>query len=393
MNPVNPIKSFNEYMIPALITVVLLVLSVLLHLKWCGTQMVSPESMWLGNLQYHLDTYPFSIRYLIAYPLLFLNNYFSLPVRESFFVIQYTLAFMLGLAFYRFLRILEFNIRWSNIGVFLLIIAYPIFCAHFEPVHTFDDILAYLFILISFSYILMRKICLGAIFFLLSCFAREQSLIFFPIFLLVVIWFIKDKSFSKKLIYVFTPLVIYLIFYWIVWEPSNPERFQLIIYNFENFLRARDSIYSFFISFGFIWMASFVFLWRLLKTKKTQISNFIFWGTILSVPSTIALTFFLTLARETRIFFPPFIFLIPLALWELSFLNSALKNLLIEKRIILYSINAAVLLAIGFYLGFQIFPSFEFRNCTETSQYFAGFHFGVILIMMEIYLLKKLKIT
>ncbi len=378
--------TLKEYAKPVVVTLVALVLSFFLHLKWCGTTMSLSEEIWQKMLEFHLTWYPFSIRYFTSYSVLFLQNAFSLPVRESFFMLQFSLAFVLALVFYRYLRVLSFSQQQSTVGVFLLLSSYPILCAHFEPVHTWDDFWSYLFVTMAVTSVIRGKLGAGMVYFTLGCFAREQTLLFYPVLVVAAGWFSKDVSPLRRTLWLLSPLIVYGAFYGALWQNPDPKRFELIRFNFEHSLRTRDTIFSLFISFGFIWLASATALVRAMDANRGKVSRLLFWGALFTGPATVALTLFFTFARETRIFFPPFIFLLPLALVELTSAYSFIKKTKPLGRRMIQIALFGLLMAIGFLLGKLAFPYFEYRSCGRFAQQWAGLHFGLILNLAAFYI-------
>lgn len=339
----------------------------------------------MGKLDYHLTVYPFSIRYLTSYPLLLLSRVFHFPVRESFFVLQFSLSFLLGLAFFRYLRQLDFSRLWANVGVFILMSAYPMLCAHFEPVHTWDDIWAYLFVTLSLTAVLRRQVTATLIWFTLACFAREQTLVLYPVFAIPFWWLLAKNKPPAKILWLLVPVVVYGLFYAIVWQEPIASRYRLIDFNFETALRSRDTIFSLYISFGVIWLLAGVSLVRQLAGKLEVSDKILTWGLILSVPATVVVALFLSCARETRILFPPFVFALPLALYEIQGLTRIVDRIRKRGHLTSLILGGGVLAAFGLYLSFLIFPAFEFRNCARFAQQWSGVHFGAILITLALY--------
>ncbi|MCX6825953.1 MAG: hypothetical protein NTV06_01600 [candidate division Zixibacteria bacterium] len=379
--------SYKEYLIPIIITLVILTLSFFLHLKWCGSSMRQSEEIWQERLDYHLNYYPFSIRYFTTYSALFVKNLFALPPRESFFIIQFLLAIIMGPLFYRYLRLLSFDKIWANIGLFLLYSAYPILGAHIEPVYTWDDFWVYIFLILTFTAIIKGRLLPASLFLTLGAFAREQTFLFWPVFVLASFWYCRNYPRWKSIIYIAAPLIIYLPFYYIKWQPF-PGRTEFIIYNFETPLRGSDSIFSFLISFGVIWLTSAIGMGFARQKDRWVKSKLLIWGAILSVPTTAALTFFLTRARETRIFFPPFIFLIPLTIIFLQSVYEYFRKTMPPLKIKILFISLPVMLTIGIILAPLIFPAFEFRNCHRFHQQAFGFHLGLAMTIGIFYLMK-----
>jgi hypothetical protein len=324
---------------------------------------------------------------------LYAHRWLGLPVRESFYILQFTLAFLLGPLFYRFLRQLKFSLNWSRAGVLILFSAYPIMAAHFEPVHTWDDFWVYIFLVLTFTFITRKRLIYSLAFFTLACFAREQSLLFYPVIVLAVFLFFGEMSMGKKILYLLAPLIIYGTFYVIVYQPPADRRFELIVFNFENALRTRDSIFSFYISFGFVWVASIISLVRLARAKKSRIISLLFWGALITFPLNVPLTFFIATARETRIFFPPFVFLIPLSLISLQWIYEFIRGHFSIRRQIIALIAFHALMLSGVFLAKQIFPYFEYRQCASYCQEWAGINLGITVFLLAVYILYSKKIS
>jgi hypothetical protein len=314
--------------------------------------MSSPPDIWQGKIDLHRSLYPFTIRYFTTYSTLFLQKLTTLSIRESFFIVQFCLAFILGPVFYCFLRRLKFNRVWSNIGVFIFFTSYPMMAAHFEPVHTWDDFWTYLFLILSFSMIVKNR-------FLLS---------------------------TAKIFYSSLPVIIFGSFLALVWQDPEPKRFELIKFNFENALRTRDTLFSVYISFGFLWLTSIMTIFKLAGREKDKITRLIFWGGVITLTINTIITLFFTFARETRILFPPFVFVIPLSLLILEPVHKYFRKTLPRlKRVLLLIVFHALMIG-GVYLAWVIFPYFEYRQCADYCREWAGINFGIIIMLILIYL-------
>ncbi len=372
----------SELLVAASITVVVVGLSFFLHWKWCGSDMQLSEALFVQGHEWGLSTYPFSIRPFLAYSIELLGRLFSLEVKTSFFVIQFSLAAAVGLSFYYFLRQLSFSIGWSRLGLFLVLSAYPILAAHIEPMHTRDDLWAHLFMILALLSLLKSRMTAGIVWYTLAIFARDQSLLFFGAFLLVA-WLRCEKIPRRRLVLLsLLPLLIYGIFYAIVWQDPDPARFSLIQFNFENHLRTSDTLFSLFISFGFMWLAAPA---AFRGGRSGSAFRLLWWGAILTVPATVFLTLFLTNARETRILFPPFVFMIPLTLLTLRAILCDLRGKMSLRLAACGLALFASLMAGGVWLGYAAFPDFEYRRCQDFQRLWAGIHFGLILSLIGYY--------
>ncbi len=387
MDKIESKHSLREYLTPASITLILLAFSLLLHLIWCDSPMKASADHWDFRIKTHLTGYPFSIRYLTTQSTLIIHSLTGLAYRESFYILQYTLAFILGLSFYAYLKEWGFGRKWSNIGVFILMSSYPIVAAHFEPVHTWDDFWTYLFLILTFTALLRKKPIWGAVFFTLCCFSREQAVMYLPIYAGGLIILSEREKWNRKIIPLLLPVLIFGIFYMLVRKAESFPRYEYIIVNFTNFIRARDSIYSIFISFGFVWVAGMMGLIARRRYLDSKSSRLLFWsGLYMTIINTI-FTISFTYARETRILFPPFVFLIPLALFAFRPIGDFLKGKTIGCWATILTVITAGFIAGGIYLAKIIFPIFEYRQCVWYCQIWAGVDIGIIATLITVYLM------
>jgi hypothetical protein len=380
-------RTVYEYSIPVSITLILLAVSFILHVKACGSPMTAPPEVWQKRIDVHLTRYPFTIRYFTTYSVLFMNKFLSLPYREAFFILQFGLAFVLGPIFYRFLKELKFRKSWANVGLVILFTSYPIMAAHFEPVHTWDDFWTYSLVVLTFYSMLRGRLLAASIFFTLACLSREQALLFYPALILAAYFFAGHISLSRKVLYLLVPAVIFAVFSFAVSETPHPGRFSLVLFNFENALRTSDTLFSFYVSFGFVWVAAAIPIFRSVRGLKNAIDRFLVLAAVVTVPSNVVLTLLFTYARETRIFFPPFIFLIPLALLILEPTHIFIRKELSRQRRVIALVIFHALMFAGIYLARFVFPHFEYRQCANYCREWAGINFGIIATLAGMYVL------
>jgi len=388
MLPYNKLQK-NEFIPPLIITTVFLIISYLLH-NSCESTMFQSEETWQVRLNAHLNNYPFSIRHFTSQTIIFLNSSMGISIRESFFILNFILAFLLGPVFYVYLRKLNFSRLSSNIGIAMLFIAYPIMSAHFEPVFTWDDFWSNLFTVISFSFVLSRKFIHAGIFFALGCLAREQTVILFPAYAFTIFLFSQNQNMIKRILYVSFPVIIWGSYYSGVVRQGDPNRLKYIALNFEDFQWGRDSVFSMFISFGFMWTASFIAWFRLIDKKLNRIAMYLFWGFLLTLPVNTVFTIAMTFARETRIFFPPFIFVIPLSLIVLKALalywndsNTKTRKLCLSVLLIMIIYSSYII------IRSIVFPEFRYRQCWSYSQIWAGVNLGISIVISFLYIISR----
>jgi len=364
------------------ITATAVVVSLILHLKATWSPLLLEPEIWRKSLELHLNHYPFNIRFPQTQATLLVNRLFGLPLKESFYILQYILGFLLGPLFYNYLKTLGFGRNWSLVGLAALMLSFPILCAHFEPVHTWDDIWMYGFLILTFSALLKNNWLVASLFFTLGCFAREQMILFYPIFFIEG-FYSREKFGNRKLLLgLLIPVVIYGTFIFLTYQSPDAKRWSLFFYNFENTARAADAVVSLWISFGFLWFLAVAGTFSLIPKRSEPRFRLLFWGAAIAIPLTVSLGIFFTYVRETRILFPPFVFLIPLALIALKNLWAKLPAEKSKAFWIIASCSGALLITAGLFIAPYLWPEFDYGSSANLRRDFAGVQIGLSLLLL-----------
>ena len=370
----------NEYWAAVVVTAALLGVSLWMHLSVTWSPMTLPDSEWQDKLNLHLTWAPFAVRYFQNYSTLALHYLFGWPIRESFFVVQYGLAFILGLVLYRYFQRLGFSRGWSLVGLGLALSAYPVLGAHFEPTHTWDDFWSYLFLAAALLTALNRRPITSAIYLTLGCFAREQIILFYPVWAVLLLTQRESAGRTRLLISLaMTPLVL-AVFRAVTWQPLDPSRWRLYTFNFSDIPHTDDTLVSTVIAFGALWLLSIAGLWFVSRLDDKSSRRLLFWGMATAVPATTAVTLLFSYARETRIFFPSFVIIVPLSLLALrSFWQYTIKR---RIRWVLLAMIPLTVPAIffGLKLSHRAFSKFDYGSNAFFRRDLAGVHFGLALI-------------
>ncbi len=352
--------------------------------------MASSESRWQEIVEYHRTFYPFSIRYFTTYLVLGINQLTGLPLRETFFTLQYALMGAVALLFNAFLQRVGFNRRWSLAGMMLFLTSFPVIFAHSEPVFTWDDGWTYLYLLLTTISLMNRSLWLAVVCFTLGCFAREQMLLYFPVLALGISLFCTEESRPRKLAALLFPLLVYGAFFFATYQSPEQKRFELLRYNFESGPASINSLFSVFISFGAVWVAWIFGLRKRFdfgqRDGSDLLTKFLRWSSILAVVPTLLVGLLLASARETRIFFPPFLFVIPVALrWLWS--QAKLIESADPKKRRLIAVTTLSLVAIALAMILTIKPDLDYRNCPDFCYLWGGIHLGLSAGLVAVALL------
>jgi hypothetical protein len=376
----------------AVLTAIALGFSFALHTRWCGTPFNLNPQQWQDMVDFHRTTYPYTLRVFMTPSMVALHNLFGLSWKAAFGIIQFSLVAILGMLFYRFLKRLGLIFPWAELGLLSLLLALPIFFAFSEPIHTWDDVWGYVFLTLCADAIFTGRSLWASVWFLIACFAREQTLLYFPLFA-GGLWVVRGKTEVRRVLaFVSAPVVIYGLYYLYFYQTPDPDRWRLVTFNFDGFLRTRDTLYSVFMAAGWLWVGWILsLLGRSPTSEDAWKKRCLRWGTIYALPVTVIFALLFTLARETRVMFPPVLVVIPVVMWQLQ---DSVRRLAGEVRFkwILWTslLLAPVVLKLGVVLGDYVFPAFEYRACPIFSRLWAGIQIGISLVVILILVLSRL---
>jgi hypothetical protein len=386
MNPREWCRAFlRDYGVVLAITASLLGFSLWLHLSYEWSPLQLPDEVWKKKLDLHLTWAPFAIRYFQSYSTLALHNLFGWPIKESFFAIQFSLALILGPVMHRYLRRLGFSAGWSLVGVALTLAAYPIMGAHFEPTHTWDDFWSYLFLVLALTAALDSRPIATTVWLTLGVFAREQTLLFYPLVILTLWWQRAGIRRSSLALPVVVPPLLYGLFRIWRWDRIDPTRWKLVTHNFASAGTSQDSLVSLIIAFGIMWLLALAGLWWISNITDKTNRNMLQWGMATAVPLTTAVALLFTFVRETRILFPSFVIIVPLSLLTLQ----AGWNRIARNRwpwLFCLAATLAPAIWVGLRLGHRLFPKFDYGANAMFRRHVAGIHIGLALIFLAFWL-------
>jgi len=376
---------------PALLIILtLLLLSLYMHLELSGSSIRIDRDVWNKSLDYHLNHRPFNMRPVQSYATLGLHALTGLPYREAFYIIQYLLAAVTGLLLYRYLLTLGFDRVWSHIGLALFLLSFPELAAHFQPIHTWDDFWMYAFLLATSLAILKHRWIWGAAFFTAGCFARETTLFFYPV-VGYMAWL--DRRHVRPLILAASlviPLVVYGLYVQSFEDPYAPGTWQMIGHNFGDAPHAADSLVSLINSFGYLWPAAIAGLLFLARRSRSRAEDFCFWGGVIVWPVTTVMASMFAMVRETRLLFPPFIFVLPLALWTIGRLWRSLLGLVGIRGAVAVGLAGLALAAAGAALSPTIWPVFNYQASSLLRRDAAGAYLGSGVALVLVLILARL---
>jgi hypothetical protein len=339
--------------------------------------LVRDDAAWDRIIQFGLDYYPFSGRILTTQFVLGLNSLLGVSYRVAFIALQYSLMFLLGVSFFYFLRSMKFNLSWSTAGVMMLLASYPVLCAFHDPVYTREDFWEYLALVLCFWGIVRQRLILSALALTLGMVAREATVVFWPVFALGV-WQNEETSRTRKWLTLGLPVVLFGLYALNFHHLPEGGRLDHFSKNFLSPERTSDSLYSLLVSFGVLWLTTVLGL-----ARETRIlfryphSRLMVIGALTMIPVSTFMALNFGLARETRLFFPPFVFMIPISLWYIAGRTRLLARVFSMGYGIPGAVSMVLSLGVGIALANLLFPTFELRGWPEFARAYLGVHLGL----------------
>ncbi len=367
-----------------------LALSLTVHLTVGGSSFSVPADDWQHTLDVHLHDHPFSTRPLQSYATLGLQRLTGLSTKVAFFSIQFLLAGLTGWLLFRFLRRLGFSRAWGRIGTAMFYLSFPILAAHFAPVHTWDDMWLYA-ALLGMSYALLdRRWPVVAVLLAVACLARETALFFLPV-LVVMAW--RDRKRTRPLLLLVclaAPVLAYLVYLMLFNAHYSAATWHMGDLNFGSGPKAADADVSLINAFGWLLPAAIAGGYQLWRRQRQESEQFLLVGLLLWVPLNTVAAATLAMVRETRLLFPPFVVVIPLALYAVHDIWRSGLNRVGWRRWFWYALLAVVVCWAGIDHAALYWPKFEYYSSHLFRRNFAGLQLGLSLLFVLVWLHRRI---
>lgn len=367
----------NKIWIPILISILFAITSFELH-QFEGTTLIQDHDVWQSRMNFSAEYPPFVPRVFTRAPVNFLHSFFGLEFRTAFALLQYFLFMLLGMTSFHFFRTLGFSFRWSILGQVFVLSSYPVLCAFFVPVYTWDDFWQYVLSVAAFWALFREKPISGAIALTLGILARETTFFLWPVWAYGVSM-VGTGTPRRKAAAVLLPLGVFLLFWFLVHTAPEEARWHVFAKNFLNSARSQDVVYSVLVSFGFLWATYALALVLRVRNQLSDREGVIWHGAAYAVIVYTVTGLVFGLARETRLFFPPFLFVIPVSLWLLQHIAPMLRRYYSA----VYGLAGILTVTLTIWAGITIanlaFPSFDFRGWPDFARTYLGVHIGLTL--------------
>lgn len=276
------------------------------------------------------------------------------------------------IAFYFYLRELDFDRRTSFVGGLLFLASPPVLLAYKFPVYTREDPLAYLLVILGLIAIFKSKAVWVSALSVAAALTRETALVVPLVYVLT-----NNESWQKKLL-VCVPPAFALVGIRILWGFVAGNNFDSSLLNFQT---PAETLAFLFCVFGALWLPYVTQLWTRWRAGDFSSSA---WrmlthaGPIILV-GMLGATLVLARATEIRIAFILFPWAIPFALDWFRSNNAYLKRLVSD-----YHYWAFVFSTFLFISGLVLF--FQLTNPSLLRDYLVNFKNGYWLVISALHL-------
>lgn len=350
------------------IALLITLLSVVVHVTSPSTWHQS-EEVWEERLEVHESSPIFSARPLTTAAVGLLHREFGLSIRVSFFALQFSLMAAALICFWYWLASVGLRSREATVGMVILGLSHSVFLAHFEPVHTWSDFWVYALIPLSLAWSLRRKPTMAVVTMLLALTARETGLLFVPF----MIWALRlgGTPWPRATLAGVTAVALFLAGRMALQSGLAASPDFKLFFNFASSLRTSDTVYSFIVSLGFVWITGLFGLFAR-DILDRQMTGFLRWGGVWTVAGFTTSTFLFGQVRESRLFVPAMVFMVPLSILWWRSRRHAIKRIIRSIPSWLRWPLALVLILVGTGLAKATFPEFEYRAWRDGSWVWLG---------------------
>lgn len=356
--------------------------------RFCPSPMQFGVEPWDKIRDYHQTLEAFRVRPITTNLINAICVVTGASFKTAFFGFQFTMFFTSCLTFYWYLRQLTFTHRESLGGTMIFHLALPVFLAHFEPVFTWDDFWGYIFVPISIFALMRRKYILAVLGMLVAILAREINLMLVPVWFYLQ-YLLDDRKMIRPLCVVGCGVALFVIIRLMLTGTSTGERDINFWFNFDGFLRSRDTVFSLLISNGFVWLVGLRQAWQVAH-GKSSLSRFLGWAAIYLTIMYVGTGVFFGYARESRYFTIPAIILVPLAL---LFFREYRPELIRMARYVPRwwhkAVVSAVLIAMCVGITKLAFPRFEYRPWHDGNWGYFALHLSICIVALAAIVLRK----
>lgn len=240
----------------------------------------------------------------------------SLTIGEAFTIVNFTLLFFCGIALFYLAKLALGDVKNSNYSVLFFYLSFTILFSFFPTNYSYDEPLQYLLLFGSLFALIKKKWGLFILYFSFSLVARESSIILLPA---IALYFMtKEFKLITRILVVILPVCFYIVFLYVFMKISGlgdrtssdfSGRLSHFLINFQDQKYGIESLFSLVLAIG---VHLYFLMSYLSKNTLSSLDKKLIKAFILSTIINTVIVLISTLARETRLFALPLIFLWPI---------------------------------------------------------------------------------
>lgn len=338
------------------------------------------EEKFLEALELHETDYPFSLRPFTSVTIRSLTESFGLTVRQAFIASQYSLLFVLLISFDYLLVTLALSRRRRIVGLWALGLSFPILGVHFIPNFTWDDLWGYIALTWMAVFLIRGRLYPAALCLAFVAIAKENQLVALP-----AVYIFRDctRPVRSWLIPMLIPVAVFVGYRIFAFDGFAQESFSNLAFNFSNIPQSRQTIFSLLMSFGAFWVWAGEGLKKRLfnsSLEHDELYRQLALSALVVGGAAVVSTLLLAYARETRLFFTCFVFIIPLALITVyeSRAFETIRQYVKSSSKVRLSLIALGFSALGIIVSSLVFPTFPFLPEKDIHRWLFGLHLGLV---------------
>lgn len=322
MNRTNLLDYLVNISLPLIVGLVFVLGIFKLHMLPFLDSMLNEQNSIVSNgflvsqIEYHKEFAPFARRPLTSLLINGVSDWFGLKPGMAFVWVNFSLFLIGGLLLYFLSRMLTKNYWFAVFNLLSFYVTFSVLFAFYPPIFTYDEPLQYALVFAAMLCFLKRKRILFVLLITLALIAKESTLFLLPGFL--YLYSTKSKKFIPKITFgrflvLGLPLVFYMGFLWFylgkmdffhAFESELPQRFSCWYQNFGSHKNSIETIISFCLVIG-------PFLYLLALNWKNNLKNQWVKAFLVTLAINTPIVLLATLARESRLFALPLLFLWP----------------------------------------------------------------------------------
>ncbi len=337
----------------------------------------SPANLYLWKIN---DEAPF--KYRILFKEVVLNSYNLLGNKEdssSFFItykiwsgIFYSLAVI---TYFIFLQILGFKTNLAFSGCLLMLFSTPYLVAYVPPIHTREDILGYLILLLGLIFIIKKKTFWVLLLSIVGFLCRETLLIL-P---LVYFFFSAQEKYWIRYGLPLLTITTYLV-YRIISGVETYDAKQGLLWNLSN---PAQVIGFLFLSFGFLWLPFLhcIRRWNSSTDANQETTNLFLKSSLFVVVLVLITTFLGGIFNEIRLLFLAFPWVITVSLNYYRQYSSEFTSRIKKGSYIIFIFGSLI-----FFIIIAFFTILNINKFIVPSKYGISYQLWAALTFIHLYL-------